>query len=116
MTIDCTTCKHGSFNDHFDIPLCNVEEACWKWDKWEPKEECNMATSNNVFQNEASNPYSKFTGDTYSYTYSPGPQFCCYRLPCGICEKLQMQCLKMPSQTEVTFTAGSTINNCEVGK
>ena len=35
---DCTTCKHGGYNDHWETFFCYVDEKCTHWNLWEPKE------------------------------------------------------------------------------
>ena len=36
---DCTNCKHGSYNDHFDTYFCNndIWSDCKEWSLWEAK-------------------------------------------------------------------------------
>lgn len=35
---DCTTCKHGHYNDYFGTSFCYSGENCENWNLWEPKE------------------------------------------------------------------------------
>lgn len=37
---NCSTCRHGHFNDHWNIPFCYNDKECKEWELWEPKETC----------------------------------------------------------------------------
>ena len=36
---DCSDCRHGKFNDHWNMNFCYNPQDCHDWDHWEPKEE-----------------------------------------------------------------------------
>lgn len=35
---DCRNCKHGKYNDCFNVLFCNCNGDCKDWEKWESKE------------------------------------------------------------------------------
>ncbi len=36
---DCSNCKHGWIDDQWGIPMCHIQDRCWGWNLWEPKED-----------------------------------------------------------------------------
>ena len=36
---DCTTCRYGKYNDHWDSSFCYADGDCHDWNLWEKKDD-----------------------------------------------------------------------------
>lgn len=36
--LDCTTCGHGAYNDHWNRLFCYCPHSCCDFDQWTPKQ------------------------------------------------------------------------------
>ena len=58
-------------------------------------------------QNNSQGDFTTTNGLSGCYTYHAGPDYCQYRLPCGICTKLMVECMR-PAMPRVTYQTKTT--------